>query len=343
MSATRAAPVARVFARSATATLPPARRSPIMPEPTTAASNSAVPTLSAVTRRASVNCCVVVTATTTSVAGLHCARDRDVRSRLHGRWDVNKQRVLFLCTHNSARSQMAEGLLRSLAGDRFDVASAGTEATRMHPLAIRAMADVGIDLSRHTSKSVETLLDQPWDHVITVCDSANERCPIFPKPTHRLHWSFPDPSQARGTTGDRLNVFRRVRDEIAARLEAWLETMAAATRGGGSTVEVVSLADKFVKYSDARAPRIVGEANAIHARASRTRLEVFFFLVRARREVPAGEIQAELEIPGPTLSHHLDRLRRAGLVQSRKEERFMYYSTRPEMVSELVRLLTACC
>src|SRR5437879_11483307 len=124
-------------------------------------------------------------------------RDRDVRSRLHGRWDVNKQRVLFLCAHNSARSQMAEGLLRSLAGDRFDVASAGTEATRVHPLAIRAMADVGIDLSRHTSKSVETLLDQPWDHDITVCDSANERCPIFPKPTHRLHWSFPDPSQAR--------------------------------------------------------------------------------------------------------------------------------------------------
>jgi len=114
---------------------------------------------------------------------------------------VNKQRVLFLCTHNSARSQMAEGLLRSLAGDRFDVASAGTEATRVHPLAIRAMADVGIDLSRHTSKSVETLLDQPWDHVITVCDSANERCPIFPKPTHRLHWSFPDPSQAGGPPG----------------------------------------------------------------------------------------------------------------------------------------------
>ena len=84
-------------------------------------------------------------------------------------------------------------------------------------------------------------------------------------------------------------------------------------------------------------------AHAFQALASRRRLEVFFFLVRARREVPAGEIQAELEIPGPTLSHHLDRLRRAGLVQSRKEERFVYYSTRPEMVSELVRLLTACC
>jgi len=221
---------------------------------------------------------------------------------------VNKQRVLFLCTHNSARSQMAEGLLRSLAGDRFDVASAGTEATRVHPLAIRAMADVGIDLSRHTSKSVETLLDQPWDHVITVCDSANERCPIFPKPTHRLHWSFPDPSQARGTTGDRLNVFRRVRDEIASRLEAWLETM-AATRGGGSTVEVVRLAEKFGKFSDAWSPRIVGEVNAMHVKVVKLRGEFvwhhhdredeLFFVVHGRlrmqlrdgdREVGPGEL-----------------------------------------------------
>jgi len=111
---------------------------------------------------------------------------------------VIKQRVLFLCTHNSARSQMAEGLLRALAGDRFDVASAGTEATGVHPLAVRAMADVGLDIGRHTSKTVDTLLDQPWDHVITVCDSANERCPVFPKKTRRLHWSFSDPSQATG-------------------------------------------------------------------------------------------------------------------------------------------------
>ena len=100
---------------------------------------------------------------------------------------MNKQRVLFLCTHNSTRSQMAEGLLRAMAGDRFDVASAGTEATGVHPLAVRAMADVGLDIGRHTSKTVDTLLDQPWDHVITVCDSANERCPVFPKKTRRLH------------------------------------------------------------------------------------------------------------------------------------------------------------
>jgi len=131
-------------------------------------------------------------------------------------------RVLFLCTHNSARSQIAEGFLRALAGDRFDVASAGTEATRVHPLAIRAMEEVGIDLTGHTSKTIDTLVDQSWDYVITVCDSANERCPIFPGGTTRIHWSFDDPSQATGTDADRLETFRRVRDEILTRLHQWL-------------------------------------------------------------------------------------------------------------------------
>ncbi len=137
---------------------------------------------------------------------------------------MTRRRVLFLCTHNSARSQMAEGLLRQLAGDRFEVASAGTEATRVHPLAIRAMRDVGVDLSLHTSKTVDSLLDRPWDYVITVCDSANERCPLFPGRTTRLHWSFDDPSQATGTEDERLDTFRRVRDEIQTRLGAWLTT-----------------------------------------------------------------------------------------------------------------------
>ena len=92
---------------------------------------------------------------------------------------MTRTRVLFLCTHNSARSQMAEGFLRHLAGERFEVASAGTEATRVHPLAVRAMREVGVDLSTHTSKTLDGLLDRPWDYVITVCDSANERCPCF--------------------------------------------------------------------------------------------------------------------------------------------------------------------
>lgn len=135
-----------------------------------------------------------------------------------------RSRVLFLCTHNSARSQMAEGFLRHLAGDRFEVASAGTEATGVHPLAVRAMGEVGIDLSTHVSKILGALPDRSWDYVITVCDSANERCPLFPGSTTRLHWSFDDPSAALGTEAERLETFRRVRDGIRLRLREWLET-----------------------------------------------------------------------------------------------------------------------
>ena len=118
---------------------------------------------------------------------------------------------------------MAEGLLRALVGDRCEVASAGTEATRVHPLAIRAMAEIGIDVSAHTSKTLDRSVSQPWDYVITVCDSATERCPVFPARTTRIHWSVEDPSQATGTEEERLAVFRRVRDEIAGRLRVWLE------------------------------------------------------------------------------------------------------------------------
>jgi arsenate reductase len=135
---------------------------------------------------------------------------------------VNKPRILFLCTHNSARSQMAEGFLRALAGDRFEVASAGTHATRVHPLAIRAMADVGIDLGGHVSKVVDELVTQRWDYVITVCDAANEACPVFPTKTSRVHWSFEDPAQATGSDDQRLEVFRRIRDQIERRITDWI-------------------------------------------------------------------------------------------------------------------------
>jgi arsenate reductase len=113
---------------------------------------------------------------------------------------------------------MAEGILRSLAGDRFEVASAGTQATRVHPLAVRAMAELGIDLSGQTSKLLDEFVEQPWDYVITVCDAANEACPMFPRKSSRLHWSFEDPSQAGGTDDQRLHVFRRVRDQITRRV-----------------------------------------------------------------------------------------------------------------------------
>jgi arsenate reductase len=133
-----------------------------------------------------------------------------------------RERVLFLCTHNSARSQMAEGWLRARGGDRFEVASAGTEQTKVNPLAIRAMAEVGIDLRGHTSKTLERFLDERWDWVISVCDAANESCPVFPGAARRIHWSFDDPSRATGSEDERLATFRRVRDEIRARLAAWL-------------------------------------------------------------------------------------------------------------------------
>src|SRR3712207_2605484 len=121
---------------------------------------------------------------------------------------MEKTKVLFLCTHNSARSQMAEGLLRHLAGDRFEVASAGTEATRVRPLAIEAMAELGVDVSRQESKTLERYLDEPFDYVVTVCDDANEACPVFPGARKRLHWSFRDPSRATGSEEERLEVFR---------------------------------------------------------------------------------------------------------------------------------------
>jgi arsenate reductase len=132
------------------------------------------------------------------------------------------RRVLFLCTHNSARSQIAEGYLRHLGGESFEVASAGTVARGVNPLAVRAMAEAGIDLSGHTSKTLDGFLRDRWDHVVTVCDDAGEACPVFPGAARRLHWSFDDPSSAQGTEVERLAVFRRVRDEIRARIEAWL-------------------------------------------------------------------------------------------------------------------------
>ncbi len=130
-----------------------------------------------------------------------------------------RQRVLFLCTHNSARSQMAEGLLRALGREHFQAFSAGTEATHVRPLAIRAMAELGIDISHQQSKTLERYLHEPFDKVITVCDEANEACPVFFGARERLHWSFPDPSKASGTEEQQLQVYRQVRDAIRERIK----------------------------------------------------------------------------------------------------------------------------
>src|SRR5262245_50514203 len=135
-----------------------------------------------------------------------------------------RARVVFPCTHTSARSQMAERLLRRMAGDRFDAGSAGAENARVHPRAIRAMGELGIDITAHTSKRYEDVAAKGWDFVITVCDDANERCPIIPGSVKRLHWSFEDPSRAVGDEAYSLAVFRRVRDQIRDRLTAWLKS-----------------------------------------------------------------------------------------------------------------------
>jgi arsenate reductase (thioredoxin) len=132
---------------------------------------------------------------------------------------VPKTRVLFLCTHNSARSQMAEGLLRRLGGERFEIFSAGTDASGVRPLAIKAMAELGVDISGQESKTLDRYLDEPFDAVITVCDQANEACPVFFGAKQRLHWSFPDPSKATGSEEEQLQVYRQVRDAIQERIE----------------------------------------------------------------------------------------------------------------------------
>jgi arsenate reductase len=133
---------------------------------------------------------------------------------------TKRARVLFLCTHNSARSQMAEAILGDLAGGRFEVESAGTERSRVHPLAIETMARRGIDLTGHRSKHLDELAGQPFDYVVTVCDAANAACPVFPGTAQRLHWSVPDPAAVVGTEQERRAAFERAADELTVRIRA---------------------------------------------------------------------------------------------------------------------------
>ena len=127
---------------------------------------------------------------------------------------VQKKRILFICTGNSCRSQMAEGFLRHMSGDKFEVFSAGVKPTQVNPLAIKVMAEVGVDISKHKSKSAMEFIGQQFDYVITVCDNAKQTCPIFPGHYEKLHWSLEDPAEAKGSEEERLVVFRRIRDEI---------------------------------------------------------------------------------------------------------------------------------
>ena len=132
------------------------------------------------------------------------------------------KRVLFLCVHNSARSQMAEGLLRARATDAYEVHSAGNVATEVRPLAIRAMAEIGIDISGQRSKSTAEYTGQRFDFAVTVCDDAKEACPYFANAAHQVHWRFDDPAAATGSDDEKLTVYRRVRDEIRAQIDEFV-------------------------------------------------------------------------------------------------------------------------
>jgi len=140
---------------------------------------------------------------------------------------MEKGRVLFVCVHNSARSQMAEGMLRAWAGDRFEVASGGTESGVVRPEAIAVMRELGIDISGHASKTIERFVGQPWDWLIPVCEEACEACPYVPGAKRVLRWSFDDPSAASGDEAVRLAVFRRVRDELASQVHEFIAATAA--------------------------------------------------------------------------------------------------------------------
>ena len=134
---------------------------------------------------------------------------------------MNRKRVLFLCTGNSCRSQMAEGFLRHMAGDRFEVFSAGVKPAQVNPLAIKVMAEAGIDISKHRSKSVMELIGQQFDYIVTVCGNAKQTCPVFPGKHEKIHWDLEDPAEAQGSEKERMVVFRKTRDEIRKKIDEW--------------------------------------------------------------------------------------------------------------------------
>jgi arsenate reductase len=132
----------------------------------------------------------------------------------------DKKKIIFICTHNSARSQMAEGILRNIYGDKFEVYSAGTEPSRVNPYAIRSMEEIGIDIKGQISKNLDMFSDMDFDYVVTVCYRANETCPVFPRGYRHIHKGFTDPSRFRGKDEEIMTGFRTVRDEI----KCWIES-----------------------------------------------------------------------------------------------------------------------
>ena len=141
---------------------------------------------------------------------------------------MDKKKVLFVCVHNSARSQMAEAFLKQLAGDRFEVESAGLEPGKLNPIAVEAMKEAGIDISQNKTKSVFDFFKQgkQYDYVVTVCDeSQSGACPVFPGKGERLHWGFADPSQFKGSWEDKVKQTREVRNQIEAKIKEWINSL----------------------------------------------------------------------------------------------------------------------
>ena len=153
--------------------------------------------------------------------GLSSARREEARTLQAERARLFQERVLFVCTHNSARSQMAEAFLRHAAGSRFHIESAGTAPTQIHPLAKQVMAERGLSLGTHRAKSLAAVGTR-WDYVITLCEAAYEQCSEFPAKTSHLHWSIEDPARKTNNHVEQLVAFQRVRDELAVRINQWL-------------------------------------------------------------------------------------------------------------------------
>lgn len=153
---------------------------------------------------------------------LHPALNPEASQETSGSDKAKRIRVLFLCTHNSARSQMAEGLLRAKGGERVEVFSAGTEPSQVNPLAIRAMDELGIDIRGHESKSMGRFLKQQFDYVITVCDRAKDSCPVFPGAPQQIHWSFPDPSEVEGGEEKKFRAFQDSAQGLLQRINYFL-------------------------------------------------------------------------------------------------------------------------
>lgn len=145
-------------------------------------------------------------------------------------------RVLFLCTGNAARSQMAEAILRSIGKEDFEVFSAGANpAAEVHPLAIQVMRESGLDISHHRPKDLSQYLDEQFDHIITVCDKARDTCPTFPGDPHRIHWNYPDPVQVKGDEETQIKVFRQIASDMHNRINLWVLTQRKKLREHGIT------------------------------------------------------------------------------------------------------------